>query len=827
MKRQSAAQFPFGKPRALIGFALCLGLYPAASTLALAPQENSGIQFGQSYHNDVSPALRDLPAIWPPPAPKDGEDEEAHEANLNPKLPHPHHIDVPDPVVERDSLLKFLLPDIPAPILNFDGIPFPGVTCNCAPPDTNGAVGLTQYVQIVNKGYQVFNKTTGASVLGPTAITAIWTGFGGVCQNNGSGDPVVLYDHLANRWLISQFAGTSIPTDECIAISTTSDATGTYNRYAFHLGSNFFDYPHLGVWPDGYYMSMNVFNSGGTAFLGPQAFAFDRTKMLAGLPATFVTPGITGGASEDSFLPSDLDGSITPPVGTANPFVSFPGSGAYKVRLFHADFVTPGNTTFNLIGSPAAAGFTEICPSTRACVPQLGGTGSNKLDAIGDRLMFRLAYRKFADGHEAVVGNYTVSSGGVAGVRWFELRAVTTAPAVFQQSTYQPDTTWRWMGSAAMDQNGDLAIGFSASSATINPQIRYAGRLVTDPINALSQGEAHLFDGTGSQTGTGNRWGDYSALTVDPVDDCTFWYTQEYYSTTGQFNWRTRIGSFKFTQCSSVTPTPTPSPTPTATATATATATPTATATATATVAPTPTPSPTPTATATPQLPPRLPRRRRLPLRPQLHRRRHLPQQPQLPPRLPRQRRIRQPRRQPLRPQLNRRRHLPPRLRPQPQLPRPPRLPRQRRIRQPRRQPLRPQLNRRRHLPPRLRPQLQLPPRLPRQRRIRQPRRQPLRPQLNRRHPHPRLRPQPQPQPQLQLQLRLRLRLPRPRRLPLRPQLHRHQHLRQRRHLPLVSRPLHRQILSQRPSPPARLVSRGRTTQITRLVFRFNGLTTA
>ena len=142
--------------------------------------------------------------------------------------------------------------------------------------------------------------------------------------------------------------------------------------------------------------------------------------------------------------------------------------------------------------------------------------------------MFRLAYRKFADGHEAVVGNYTVSANGVAGVRWFELRAVTTAPAVFQESTYQPDTTWRWMGSAAMDQSGNLAVGFSASDSTINPQIRYAGRLVDDPLNTLAQGEAHLFDGTGSQTSNGNRWGDYSAMTVDPVDDCTFWYTQEY-----------------------------------------------------------------------------------------------------------------------------------------------------------------------------------------------------------------------------------------------------------------------------------------------------------
>ena len=614
MEKKSASRSAFFSPRVLISFAFCsigvllalvaFAIYPGTTALAQGPQENSGIEFGQSYHNDVSPALRDLPSIWPPRAPNDGEDEETREANLNPKLPHPGHINVLDPVVERGSLLKFLAPDIPSPILNFNGIPFPGVGCNCAPPDTNGAVGLNQYVQIVNQGYQVFNKTTGASVLGPSDISTIWTGFGGVCQSSAKGDPVVLHDHLANRWLISQFAGTSIPTDECVAISTTSDATGTYNRYAFHLGSNFFDYPKITVWPDGYYMAMNVFNSTGTAFLGPQAFAFDRTKMLAGLTATFVTPGITGGPLEDSFLPSDLDGSITPPVGTANPFVSYPGSGVYKVRLFHADFGTPVNTTFNLIGSPAAAGFTEICPSTRACVPQLGGTGANSLDAIGDRLMFRLAYRKFADGHEAVVGNHTVSSGGVAGVRWFELRAVTTAPAVFQQSTYQPDTTWRWMASAGMDQSGDLAIGFSASSATINPQIRYTGRLVTDPINTLAQGEAHLFDGTGSQTGTSNRWGDYSALSIDPVDDCTFWYTQEYYATTSQFNWRTRIGSFKFTQCNgSATPTPTPtptsSPTPTATATATATATPTATATAAPTVVPTPTPSPTATATAT------------------------------------------------------------------------------------------------------------------------------------------------------------------------------------------------------------------------------------
>jgi hypothetical protein len=440
---------------------------------------------------------------------------------------------------------------MPSPNLNVEGIPFPGVNCNCAPPDTNGEVGATQYVQIVNQGLQVFNKATGSPLLpDPIDIATLWSGFGGVCEG-GFGDPVVLYDQLANRWVVSQFAGASIPTDECIAVSTSSDALGGFNRYDFHLGSNFFDYPKLGVWPDAYYMSMNVFNAAGNAYLGPQAFAFDRAAMLAGQPATtFVTPGITGGSSEDPYLPADLDGSTPPPAGAPNPFVEFPGNIAstYKVYRFHVDWETPSNSTFTLAGSPPAAGFTKLCPTTADCVPQLG-TNSG-LDALADRLMFRAAYRNFG-GHDSLVANYTVKSNNVAGVRWFELRNLTSgSPTVFQESTYQPDSTWRWMGSAAMDRNGDLAVGFSASSGAINPQIRYAGRLGTDPANTLSQGEAHLLDGTGSQTDTSNRWGDYSDLTVDPVDDCTFWYTTEYYAATGSFDWRTRIGSFRFPTCS-------------------------------------------------------------------------------------------------------------------------------------------------------------------------------------------------------------------------------------------------------------------------------------
>ncbi|MEO8440258.1 MAG: hypothetical protein ABI540_08565 [Spartobacteria bacterium] len=220
----------------------------------MSPQR---MQATSSYRNDVSGPLRALAVIDNPSRRQD------REAAENPKIPNAH-VDSPDRVVDRGSLLRAFAPGIPAAILDFDGIAFPGVGCNCAPPDTNGAVGLTQYVQMVNAGYQVFDKATGDSVLGPSSISSLWSGFGGACETGGAGDPVVLYDQLADRWVISQFASVSggAPiTDECVAVSTTGDATGTYNRYAFHLGSEFFDYPHLSIWPDAYYMSMNVFNA--------------------------------------------------------------------------------------------------------------------------------------------------------------------------------------------------------------------------------------------------------------------------------------------------------------------------------------------------------------------------------------------------------------------------------------------------------------------------------------------------------------------------------------------------------------------------------------
>jgi uncharacterized repeat protein (TIGR01451 family) len=520
-------------------------LWPGRSAAAVLRAPTSptthgrGVIVGHSVKNDVSRPLRSMPK-----RPFRGARLE-HEANPNPR-PAARHRDALDAARQT----RAFAPNIPTPDLNFDGIAAPGVSCFCAPPDTNGEVGLAQYVQVVNTGFQVFDKATGSSVLGPLDINTVWTGFGGVCGGESMGDPVVVYDQIANRWLISQFAGTAdVMTDECIAVSTGLDATGTWNRYDFHLGTDFFDYPKIGVWPDGYYMTMNVFDPASGFYEGPQPFAFNRSAMLAGNPATFVTtrdPSVFD-SGNDPMLPADLDGKTLPPAGAPAPFLMSGTLSTWKLWRFHVNFGSPATSTFTLGGTLVPAAYTLLCPGDQDCVPQ--ENTMRGLDALADRAMFRLAYRNFG-AHESLVGNQTVSAGGVAGIRWYVINLATSGtPAFTQQSTYQPDTTWRWMGSAAMDRDEDLALGFSASDATINPEIRYAGRLATDPADTLGQGEAHLFDGTGSQTGSHNRWGDYSDLTVDPLDDCTFWYTQEYYAANSDFNWRTRVGNFKFPSC--------------------------------------------------------------------------------------------------------------------------------------------------------------------------------------------------------------------------------------------------------------------------------------
>jgi hypothetical protein len=431
------------------------------------------------------------------------------------------------------------------------GLNFPGAgngdygfVPNAAPPDTNGAVGATQYVQWVNESFAVFNKSTGALVHGPVAGNTLWSGFGGGCETNNDGDPIVQYDKAANRWVMTQFSVTTTPFLQCVAVSTTDDATGTYARYAF-TQPNFNDYPKLGVWPDGYYVSFNMFS--GNRFVGGRACAFDRSTMLAGGPATQVCFQL--GSTFGGLLPSDLDGATAPPAGSPNFYVAF-GSNSLDLWRFHADFATPANSTFSGPTNIPVAAFAAACSGGGTCIPQLGTT--QKLDSLADRLMYRLAYRNFGD-HESLVVNHSVTAGASVGVRWYELRSPNATPTVFQQGTFAPDSSFRWMGSIGMDKVGNIAVGYSVSSSSIKPAICYTGRVPSDPLGTL-QAENTIINGGGAQNGGLTRWGDYSAMTIDPGDDCTFFYTNEYLKADGSFNWSTQIASFKFPSCSSAPP---------------------------------------------------------------------------------------------------------------------------------------------------------------------------------------------------------------------------------------------------------------------------------
>src|SRR5437016_5037670 len=519
--------------------------FPAWTTLGAAilflcfafPVSAQILTVHHAVHQDVSPAMRDLPTInQVPPTFMQHEAEPLRRIPLPPRL---------KPASEPDLALQQTAPLAPATQaptagLGFDGLGNAslGFTVNSAPPDTNGPVGSTQYVQWVNSSFAVFNKSTGALIAGPTAGNSLWSGFGGGCQTNNDGDPIVLYDKLANRWVLTQFSVTTTPFLQCVAVSTTSDATGTYNRYSFQY-SNFDDYPKMGVWPDAYYITFNMFN--GNTFVGADACAYDRNAMLNGQPATQVC--FQQGSSVGGLLPADLDGTTAPPAGSPN-FLVFFGSNNLNLFKFHVDFATPGNSTFTGPTTIPVSPFTALC-NGGTCVPQSGTT--QQLDSLADRLMYRLAYRNFGN-HESLVVNHAVTAGAGGGIRWYELQNPNGTVTVAQQSTFAPDSKFRWMGSIAMDQAGDMAMGYSVSSSSTNPSVAFTGRLASDPANTM-QTEATIINGTGSQTGNLSRWGDYSALAVDPVDDCTFWYTTEYMKTTGSFNWNTRIANFKFSNC--------------------------------------------------------------------------------------------------------------------------------------------------------------------------------------------------------------------------------------------------------------------------------------
>ena len=431
----------------------------------------------------------------------------------------------------------------------FDGVgegnPQFSYNVNAAPPDTVGEPGLNQYVQWVNSSFAVFDKNTGTRLYGPAGGNTLWSGFGGPCESRNDGDPIVQYDQLADRWVMTQFALQSGNYQQCVAVSATSDALGAWHRYAF-LYAQFPDYPKLSVWPDAYYITFNMFGAGGGSFTGGRICGYDRAKMLQGLPATQVCVQNNAYASS---LVADLDGKTLPPSGTAAYVMNRNTSGVNLWR-FSVDFT---NGTSSITGPTAlpVSAYTAACNSS--CVPQ--PSTSQKLDALGDRLMYRLSYRNLGS-RAALVVNHSVSSGGVINIRWYEIDVTNATPTVRQESTYAPgDGSYRWMGSIAMDKTGNIAVGYSVSSTTVQPSIRFAGREVNDPLNTLSL-EDSMQTGSGSQLQTLSRWGDYSTMAIDPVDDCTFWYTTEFLKTSGTFNWSTRISSFKFVTCGSTGGTP-------------------------------------------------------------------------------------------------------------------------------------------------------------------------------------------------------------------------------------------------------------------------------
>jgi hypothetical protein len=500
---------------------------------------------------DVSPPLRSM-------RPQPGEEPEGEEDTRD----RPSGLEGPLGPQQPDAAVQAKIGggELPTPSVSFSTVAGTGPT----PPDSVGDVGPNHYVVMANTRLAIYSKT-GTLLFGPVSNNTLWAGFGGACQTENAGDPVVLHDQLADRWILTQFTAAGPNFFNCVAVSTTGDPTGTYFRYAFPTGVNFPDYPKCGIWPDALYISTREFLPAGP-FAGVGAYAVDRAQLIAGNPAAtlislIVPPGAAPYNTGDGLLPADMDGTILPPAGSPSYWVGSMDLGgpygapqdALTFWRYHADFVTPANSTFTLASTIPIAAYDTIfpcTPSARACIPQPGTTAKIDILSYRERPLHRLAYRNFGT-HESLVTNQSVEAApGMAGIRWWELRNLATTPTIFQEGTYAPGVTdgvHRWMGSIAMDRAGNMALGFSASDGvSVFPSSRYTGRLAADPLGQMSQGEGVFVAGTGSQTSAGNRWGDYSSMNVDPSDDCTFWYITEYYPATSATAWTLRVGSFKF-----------------------------------------------------------------------------------------------------------------------------------------------------------------------------------------------------------------------------------------------------------------------------------------
>jgi hypothetical protein len=459
--------------------------------------------------------------------------------------------------------------------VSFEGVGagIPGFIPTSIPPDTNGRIGATQYVQWNNTSFAVWDKN-GTRLYGPVAGNTLFQPLGGVCATHNDGDPVVAYDILSGRWILSQFAVGASPdfSHQCVAVSATEDALGSYYLYDFVTDSaNFVDYPKIGVWPDGYYMTAHIFNASLTSYLAGRICVFERDKMLQGLPARQLQADLKtyNGRAQYGFLPSDLDSLTPPPAGEAA-FVIGPDPVSNRNLDSTRVAVTWGNTPQITLTQTKIAATWSVAPCVGSpnnadinCVPQPApATTADYVDNLSFHLMYRLPYRNFGGNplQESLVANITVngstSNPKHGAIRWFEFRnagGMTSTPTVFQASTYDPDVAYRWMGSIAMDKDHNIALGYSKSSTSIKPGLYVTGRLGNDPLNTMGS-EATITAGSGVQIGANpfDRWGDYSAMTVDPVDQCTFFYTNEYYrnQTDGDNeNWATRIASYRFPSC--------------------------------------------------------------------------------------------------------------------------------------------------------------------------------------------------------------------------------------------------------------------------------------
>jgi len=460
------------------------------------------------------------------------------------------------------------------------------------PPDTNMDVGRTQIVEMINLVFNVYNKS-GGLLLGPVDTGTLWSGFPIPDCTDPSGDPVVLYDQTTDHWILTQFTtrglDAQVPEYNCVAVSKTGDATGAYYRYAFPTqpdlvdGGYFFpDYPKYGVWSNSYIMTTRDF--GWVDRYGISVYALEKNKMVNGEPNAravrffLEVPNVVPLEDVgDGLLPPDIDGNRRPsPTDSPAPIVGTQDDGAGygavtdALNIYELAVHWNANPTATLVQKPdlPVAAFDSIFPcgvvpgsqppSARDCLPQPGITdGSQYLDILSyrQRPTFRLAYRNFGN-YESLVTNQAVeASPGIAGERWYEIRRVNGAYSVYQQGTYAPtDGVDRWMGSIAQDRKGNMALGYSVVNGTdVYPGIRYTGRLAGDPLGDMTLGEGVIANGTGVQTTFNSRWGDYTAMTIDPSNDCTFYYSNEYYTAASQATspagWLTRIGAFKLPGC--------------------------------------------------------------------------------------------------------------------------------------------------------------------------------------------------------------------------------------------------------------------------------------